>query len=321
MTEKELKKLSLLAEVACDYYERKLDQSEIAKRLCLSRTRVSRLLKEAADKGVVKITVNYRYSEYNRHYELEERFLSRFHLKGARILNNRGRDLNYLQRDVGNLAAEYVMERLKKNMVIGTAWGTTLRDTAEFLSPADVPVDVVQLMGSVPCKTPNCTPQAIVSNIAGRFNGHADFLNKPLFIENDYVRQKICEDANNQKILNKGIFSDMILTGITDVERVAQKDFWLGYMTPELYRELKEKGAVGAVFARFYDRDGQEVDCTWNQKCVGISFKHIRDVPDVVGVASSPLKAPAILAAIRGQLIDTLITDGTTATAVLNMLE
>ena len=73
MTEKELKKLSLLAEVACDYYERKLDQSEIAKRLCLSRTRVSRLLKEAADKGVVKITVNYRYSEYNRHYELEER--------------------------------------------------------------------------------------------------------------------------------------------------------------------------------------------------------------------------------------------------------
>ena len=67
--------------------------------------------------------------------------------------------------------------------------------------------------------------------------------------------------------------------------------------------------------------DGQEVDCTWNQKCVGISFKHIRDVPDVVGVASSPLKAPAILAAIRGQLIDTLITDGTTATAVLNMLE
>ena len=57
MTEKEMKKLSLLAEVACDYYERRLDQNEIAKRLCLSRTRVSRLLKEAFEKGVVNITV------------------------------------------------------------------------------------------------------------------------------------------------------------------------------------------------------------------------------------------------------------------------
>ena len=63
MTEKEMKKLSLLAEVACDYYERRLDQNEIAKRLCLSRTRVSRLLKEAFEKGVVNITVNYRCSE------------------------------------------------------------------------------------------------------------------------------------------------------------------------------------------------------------------------------------------------------------------
>ena len=52
MTEKELKKLSLLAEVACDYYERGLDQSEIADRLYLSRTRVSRLLKEAMEKGL-----------------------------------------------------------------------------------------------------------------------------------------------------------------------------------------------------------------------------------------------------------------------------
>lgn len=320
MTEKERKKMSLLAEVACDYYERKLDQNEIADRLCLSRTRVSRLLKEAAERGIVTFSVNYRYTEYNRHYELEERFLSRFHLKNARILNNRGRNLDYLQYDVGNLAAEYVMEHLKKNMVIGTSWGTTLRDMVCSLSPTNIPVDVVQLMGSVPCKTPNCTPQAIVSGISERFHCHADFLNLPLFLEDDYVRQKICEDSNNKKILNKGLFSDMIVTGISDVERIGEKDFWLGYMTPEMYQELLEKGAVGAVFARFFDKNGLEIDCTWNQKCVSIPFKNVLEVPDVVGIASSPLKAPAILAAIRGGLIDTLVTDGTTATAVLDML-
>lgn len=41
MNQKELKKLSLLAEVACDYYERGLTQNEIADKLFLSRTPAS----------------------------------------------------------------------------------------------------------------------------------------------------------------------------------------------------------------------------------------------------------------------------------------
>lgn len=321
MTEKELKKLSLLAEVACDYYERGLDQSEIADRLYLSRTRVSRLLKEAMEKGIVKITIDYSYEKYNRHYELEERFLSRFPLKNVLILNNRNRDLRFLQRDVANLAATYVMDHLKKNMVIGTAWGTTLADMLKFLYPADMPIDIVQLMGAVPCKTPNCTPQSIVAGMADRLQGHADFLNMPLYIEDDYVREKICKDSNNAVILNKGMFSDMIITSVIDVERVGEKDIWLGYMTPELYGELIQKGAVGSMFAHFYDKEGIEIECTWNQKCVSIPIKYIKSVPDVVVVASSPLKAQAILSAIKGNLIDTLVTDGTTATAVLNLLQ
>ncbi len=320
MTEKEMKKLSLLAEVACDYYERRLDQNEIAKRLCLSRTRVSRLLKEAFEKGVVNITVNYRYSEFNRHYELEERFCSRFGLKTARILNNRGRDLACLQQDVGSLAAEYLTGCLKKDLVIGVAWGSALKDIASSLYPAGFPVDVVQLMGSVPGGVPNCTPQAIVSDIAERIQGHADYLNLPLFIEDDYARSQLCSDWNNKKILNKGVFSDLMITGISSITEIGEKESWLGYMTPQMYRELLKKGAVGAVFARFFDANGLEVDSTWNRKCVGIPFCNIRESTDAVCIASSPKKAQAIYSAIRGKLINTLITDGTTATAVLNLL-
>ena len=110
--------------------------------------------------------------------------------------------------------------------------------------------------------------------------GHADFLNMPLYIEDDYVREKICKDSNNAVILNKGMFSDMIITSVIDVERVGEKDIWLGYMTPELYEELIQKGAVGSIFAHFYDKNGNEINCAWNQKCVSIPFKYIKSVPD-----------------------------------------
>lgn len=316
MTQKELKKISLLAEVACDYYERGLSQNEIAERLCLSRTRVSRLLKEAEEKGIVKISINYNFE---RHYELEERLQSRFSLKDVRVLNNRDRNPEFIQRDVGHLAAKYIMENVKKDMVIGTSWGTTLADTVKFLQPISIPVSVVQLMGAVPCDTPNCTPQEIAASLADLLGGHADFLNLPLFIADDYVRNTMCKDNNNEKILNKGMFSDMILTSVSDISQINQKDFWLGYMTREMYTEICKKGAVGAMFARFFDSDGREIDCEWNKKCVTISFKNMKSVPNVVAIASSKLKAGALLSAMHGRLIHTLITDGTTATEILRL--
>ena len=117
MNQKELKKLSLLAEVACDYYERGLTQNEIADKLFLSRTRVSRLLKEAVDEGIVSFSVNYTFE---RHYEIEERLKNRFGLKHARVLNNRISEKSMYHRDVCKLGAEYLMEHMKKNLIIGT---------------------------------------------------------------------------------------------------------------------------------------------------------------------------------------------------------
>ncbi len=316
MNQKELKKYSLLAEVACDYYERGLSQNEIADRLCLSRTRVSRLLKEAVEKEIVKIEINY---SFERHYELEERIKSRYPLKNVRILNNRNRNPDNIQSDVGNLAAEYIMESLKNDMVIGTSWGTSLADTVRHLQPITMPVHVVQLMGCVPCSSPNYTPQGIVANIADLFHCHGSFLNMPLYIQDDYVRSAMCKDSNNEKILNQGMFSDMILTSVSDIETVNKKDFWLGYMTSDMYQEICGKGAVGAMFARFFDENGQEIDCTWNKKCVSIPFQYMKGVPDVVIIASGKHKARALSCAIKNRLADTLITDGSTASAILGL--
>lgn len=315
MDQRELKKLSLLAEVACDYYERGLTQNEIADKLFLSRTRVSRLLKEAVEKGIVTFTVHYTFE---RHYEIEERLKTRFGLRHARVLNNRIREKSMYLQDVCKLGAEYLMSHAKKNMIIGTGWGDSLAMMLKFLQPLDLSADIVQLMGSVPCESPSSTPQSIVTSLADTFHGHADFLNLPLYIEDDYARKIMCEDHNNSVILKKGIFCDRILASVGTLQQVRDSGYWRGCMPQDLYRELLEQGACGSVLGRFFDAEGRELACRWNEKSISLSIPQLKNIPDVVIVASPSSKTAALAAALKGGFINTLITDGTTATRILN---
>jgi DNA-binding transcriptional regulator LsrR (DeoR family) len=316
MTNRELKKISLLAEVACDYYERGFNQDQIAERLCLSRTRVSRLLKEAMEKKVVQFTINYTFE---RHYEMEERLKNRFSLKNALVLNNRNHNREHIQRDVGKLAAGYIMENLKEDMIIGTSWGATLADTISFLQPIQIPIEVVQLVGAVPCKTPGSTPQEIAGKLASILGGHAAFLHTPLFIEDHYARNIMRKDKNNAAVLEKGAFADMVLTSVGDIAHIRENEFWQDYMTDDLYEELRSKEAVGSIFAHFFDQDGKVIDCTWNKCCIALRIEDLKEIPNVVVIAASKFKAGAVLAAIRGGMVKILITDGTTATEILRL--
>lgn len=314
MDQKELKKLSLLAEVACDYYERGLTQNEIADKLFLSRTRVSRLLKEAVDRGIVSFTIHYTFE---RHYEIEDRLKSRFGLKHARVLNGRDRQ-QFLYQNVCKLGAEYLMEHIKKNMILGTGWGNGLALLISLLQELDVSADVVQLAGSLPCESLNSTPQAVVTSLAETFHGRASFLNLPIYIEDDYVRNAMCNDRNNSVIIKKSVFCDKILANIVTLEQIKESDYWRGTMPTDLYEELEDMGACGSILGRFFDENGKELDCRWNEKSISPSISQLKNIPDVIVTAAPATKAAALMAALKGGFIDTLITDGTTATCILN---
>jgi DNA-binding transcriptional regulator LsrR (DeoR family) len=318
MKESQLRKYSLLAEVACDYYERGYSENEIAERLCLSRTRISRLLKEAKDKGIISISINY---SFDRVYELEDRFKDQFGLKHVRVLNNRNwnKDPDLIRSNVGRLAADFIIENLKRDMIIGTSWGVTLSETTKYLHAVPFPVQIVQLIGSVPCANSLHTPQGIVTEMASLFGGRGFYLNLPLFIKDPSVRKAMCEDANNRKILNMGVFADMIVSSVEGTDDMTAGEFWSQYMSSEMEKEIRDKGGVGSIFALFYDKNGNEIDCQWNKCCVGISFSGIKKAHDVVIVASGAEKAQAILGAIKGGLVDELITDGTTAARILTL--
>ena len=315
MKERELKKYSLLSEVAGEYYDLGMSEEEISRQLCISRTRISRLLTEARKKGIVKISIN---NELDRIYILQDRLKERYNLTDVRVLNNRGKKADDIGKGVEKLAAEYIWDCLKKGMVIGTSWGTTLSNVVQQIHYVPFPVSIVQLMGSVPCRYPSHTPQGVVSDLAHQLNGSGSFLNVPLYVKDDLVRKALLEDANNRRVANQGRFSDMVLTSVGNMHTIHEKDFWKQYLTEDLLLEVVEKGAVGSILGRFYDVHGQEINCLWNKRLVTPTIQQIIDIPNVVVIAYGEGKSDALEGALSGGLINSLVVDGSTAATILS---
>ena len=82
---------SILAKIAKLYYNDGLTQSEISKELDLERSRISRLLKQAKELGIVKISINESYVEQ---FELGEKIKKKYNLKDVVLVDSNDEMIN-----------------------------------------------------------------------------------------------------------------------------------------------------------------------------------------------------------------------------------
>lgn len=73
--------------------------------------------------------------------------------------------------------------------------------------------------------------------------------------------------------------------------------------------ELAALGAVGDIGLRFYDAEGQAVSHEIDERITGLTLGQLVDILCVIGVAGGQEKLEVIRAALRGRLIDVLVTD------------
>ncbi len=83
--------------------------------------------------------------------------------------------------------------------------------------------------------------------------------------------------------------------------------------------ELRQAGAVGEICSRFFDASGRPCITSLDRRMVAIDLGEFRAVPLVVGVGAGEQKARAILGAVRGGYIKSLVTDDVTAKELLRL--
>ncbi|MBU3099867.1 MULTISPECIES: sugar-binding transcriptional regulator [Clostridium] len=313
----ENEKNSLLASVASLYYEHDMTQSQIAERLFTSRSKISRLLKEARDKKIVEIIIK---EPWERLMDIENEFMKRFKLKHVRIINTKGSSYELTLIKLGEIAAYYIDAKINKNTILGISWGNTIYNTVQSLkSNKNIPLTVVQIMGAALKDNPEIDGIDLVKQFAKIYGGKYHYLLAPLFVEDKDMKDKLIRDPYISDTLSLAKRATVILTSVGSIDSTISNTAWSKYIDSYTQYSLQSSGAVGHIGGRYYDINGNQIESELNNTIIGIDLIDFYNAPDVICVAGSKEKSKAILGAIRGKYIKTLIIDDTAALKILEL--
>ncbi|MDF2612399.1 MAG: sorC [Clostridia bacterium] len=309
--------INLLVKVSTMYYHENLTQSEIARNLFISRSTVSRLLQEAKDTGVVEIII---HGPNERNHYLEDQLKERFQLKDVRVLYGCNMDSDEVLTGIGTLANEYADSILRPNSIVGISRGKTMKQVINTLSPSKkIPITVVQLVGSTNSTDPSVEGPEIARHFANAYGGTYYYLFTPLFLEDDRARKVLIETRAVAETLELAEKADIVLTGLGFLSPDDISLLWSGFIEQEEIFNLRNLGAIGHICGYYYDINGQIVNTKLHESIIGLDIKRVMQKEYIIGVASGQSKVKSILGAMRGQLINVLITDEKTALNVLSM--
>lgn len=262
-------KRNMLASVANLYYNAEMTQNQIAERFFTSRSKISRMLKEARRLGIVEIKIK---EPWERDTDIEQQFMEEFLLRDVRVIPTKETTGTLVLQKLGEVAAYYLDNLLDEHTILGMSWGNTMYHTVKAVKTSkNIPITVVPIMGAANVRKPE------------------------------------------RDSLDLARHADIILTSVGSIEYKSWKD----YLSTTDMKNLEKKGAVGHIGGHFYDQDGNEVKTPFVGKMIGLGIQDIKKTKNVICVAGLEMKAEAILGAIRGGYIKTLITDESAAKKIL----
>jgi DNA-binding transcriptional regulator LsrR (DeoR family) len=304
----------LLYKIAVYYYEDGLTQKQIGKRFGLSRIKISRLLRHARELKIVQIAIA---SQDKAHVDLERSIDSKYKIDEVIAVAPLDYSKTTVTRSLGQAAAESLIRSIRGKETITITWGSTLNAMVSCLPAADWHnLRVVQSLGGLSSPDSDINGVELVRRMAQVLGARPLILSSPGLVSNKAVRDALLQDMQISKVLSAAASADIALVGIgvfSSDSVVLQNNI----LTMEEVQRLKAKGAVGDIGLRFFNKFGEMVLDEIDERVVGLDISQYRKIKRVIGVAGGLEKLDVIRAAMRGKLIDVLITDDQTAVRLL----
>lgn len=312
----------LLGEVARLYYVNNFTQQHIADRIGVSRTNVSRMLREARARGLVEIKIHTPLNVAN---DLQEELMRRLGLRECLVLASPhlGHETAELTDTAGRLSAlgaSYLQETIVDRSIVGVSWSSTVHHiiSAQYLQEKSG-VTAVQLMGSIGGSITELDGVAITGRLADVLGGKAHYLHAPMLVANAAACEALMRDPHIRKTLEVARNADTMVVSVGVINRNSGQ-YRTGYLDDDDLDYIRGQGAVGDICGSYFALDGSPVRLEMNERTIAIEFEEMKSIPNRIGVSGGPGKVLANIGAVRAGLLNVLITDEDTAREMLDTL-
>ena len=310
---KDPSEVDLLSRICWLYYNEGLTQSEVGKKLGLSRIKVLQLLKKAKEEGMVHVKI---VTPLYNCLSIEKRLKEKFGLEDAMVVPTPEGGEDRLRESLGKAAAWYLERHLKSGNLFGVGWGMSIARAADFINPDEVKnVRVVTLNGGLtPAYALN--PYEVGSKFASVFGGDCYYIHAPAITSSENICKVFKSDVTVKQALEMAHHAAYLMVGI-GVAGEKSTLVKLRYLNPSEVEALRRQGAVGDILAQFFNIKGEKINCELHKRIVAFPIEDLKDMENVIGLAGGKYKVEAIFAAIKGGYVKILITDEESAKALL----
>lgn len=309
-----IERKKFLSKIARLYYSERLTQQEIAGRLNISRTKVSRYLDEARKDKIVEIKINLPEEDYsNLEYRIEKSFKINECIVVPTFENNE-EILKMMAGPLNNL-----FERiLAGGSYLGIGWGSSLKGISDYINVrGKSDIKVVPIIGGLGKIGTGVHTNSVAKNIADRLGSISYMIHSPAVLDSKEIREIVENDSNTREIIKLYEKIDTALVGLSDIGPDSTL-IKTGSFSLEEFKYLDSLGVVGDVNLIFINENGKHVPNRIDERIVRISPDRLKKVKNVIGVAFGRRKLKVILGALKGGLVNILFTDEKTAENIIN---
>lgn len=294
------------------YYVAGRTQDEIASIMGISRQSAQRLVSLAMAERLIKVRLDHPIAAC---LETAARLKEKYELKHVDVVpSDPGSSSTVGIAEAGAVEIERWLKSTEP-VVLAIGTGRTLKATIDQLPSMECPQHrIVSLTGNIRLDG-SAAYYNVIFSMADTIKARHFPMPLPVLVSSAEEREVLHNQSLVKIALKLGAEANAVFVGVGELGPDAPlcED---GFLAREEMARLMEAGAAGEICGWMFDHEGELLAGSINERVASIPLPP-RDRASVIGIAKGRRKYGALHAALKGRIINGLITDETTADFLL----
>lgn len=300
-----------MAAIARHHYVDGMSKVVISEEFGLSRFKVARLLETAREIGLVRIEIGL---EGGLDADLSVQLQDAFGLEHAVVVDSPEVEASALRRQLGRAAADLLDEIVVAEDFLGLSWARAVSAMTRELRHL-APAPVVQLTGALSRADIDDNSVELVREVMRVSGGAGHLFYAPLTVPDAATAHSLRQQPQVRAAFS--LFRT-VTKAVVGIGRWAPEESTIfDAATSADRRVLSRAGVTAEVSGIMLNNAGDQVESPLTERMIAIGGNELRAVPEVIGIAYGSSKAPAVVSALRGGLVNSLVTHTDLAGALI----